>query len=159
MIRYRFVCIIALFFLGVFIFMGCFGKNDESHGINNGKSNVNSLIDEDGIFNSKTGKYKLAVEINNDSIVHYKVIENNREKTLFSENAGSLYQKWYLVWDSRDRLWVHSSDIGSVVWFKNSKGVWVKKRIVKDDGLFKEMPRIFKDNLPVTLKRRWGIEK
>ena len=110
----------VIFFITLFYVVSCVDKSEKK---------ADSLIDTKGIFYSKTEKYKLIVEINNNSIVNYSVIDIKLSKRLFSDNAGSIYQRWYMVWDDMDNLWVHSSDIGGCVWIQNTEGNWTKDRI------------------------------
>ena len=62
-----------------------------------------------------------------------------------------------MIWDTNDKLWVHSSDTGSSIWFKNQEGKWKNKEIDKD--MVNQMPENFKKNLPDTLKKIWYINK
>lgn len=155
----RIAGLIGLVCIVFFFSISCTRKSDGNDKYSNDQSKEKVLIDKVGSFSSKTGKYKLIVDIKKNSIVQYKVIGHDLNKVLFIDDGGSVYQRWYFVWDNLDNLWVHSSDIGSCVWSKNKDEPWLKSRIEKDSSLFKQMPKEFSANLPNTLKRIWGIEE
>lgn len=144
-----------LFALTVFqIFISCTEANNGTNDVN---ANMEGIINKEGIYSSYTKKYELIVKIDSDCIVNYSVTGNDTKTVLFRDKAGSKYQQWYMIWDTNDKLWVHSSDTGSSIWFKNQEGKWKNKEIDKD--MVNQMPENFKKNLPDTLKKIWYINK
>ena len=69
-----------------------------------------------GTYPCKSGKLALVVAVSSSNIVEYKILERSTGQQLVASNAGSVYQRWFFLWDDTDSLWVHSSDIGGTVW-------------------------------------------
>lgn len=104
---------------------------------------------------SPSGSHTVKVGIQNQ-LVRFEIF-GTQENALGRSEAGSLYQRWYLCWDSMDRLWVHSSDLGDFVWAANANGDFTCNALVKESSLLVEMPDVFRHELPQSVRHALGM--
>ena len=105
------------------------------------------LLRSSGELESKDGKYIAEIKTIDD-IVHIKIREVTSGDILIQGKSGNVFHRWYLCWDSQDRLWNWNSDIGGDV-FEMKDGDWI--RINNPD--YTEAPASFIDELPSSMKR------
>src|SRR6266567_9629344 len=80
----------------------------------------------------KYGEYRMAsnkivIFVSADSNLLQYVVKNDKGDTIIrTHENSSIFQSWMLFWDSKENLWVCSSDIGNWVWQKNSQGGYTK---------------------------------
>jgi hypothetical protein len=149
MIRFK-----AAFLLGVVLLAGC----DRSARV--GRASVEpsltpGLIESAGTYKSSSRSEKLEIWLDDQAIVRYQVTDENSGKTLLSGNAGGNSSRWYFLWSADSRLWVYSGDLGCVVWVPDG-GTYTEISLADDDQMLRQMPLVFFEALPGTLKQRWA---
>jgi hypothetical protein len=106
-----------------------------------------------GTFVSPDGTKKAEVTRREKSLVDFKVFETGSGKTLASDYVGSDAMRWFLWWETPDRLWGYGSDIGYFNCFEFTAS-GVKKTSIQS-GM--EVPQEVWDNLPSTMQRRMKV--
>ena len=61
--------------------------------------------------------------------INYTLTDDEGKYMLKSKNQFLHYQKWAFYFDSSGVLWVYSSDVGTSIWMKDSKGVYIEENI------------------------------
>ncbi len=88
--------------------------------------------------------------------ISYTLIDAKHKTRLIHQNSVfDDVQRWFIVWENNS-LWVHSNDVGSVVWKKGEDGQYTQTPVSAE--LCSEMPINFKINLPESLKTLWNCK-
>ena len=106
-----------------------------------------------GAFVSPDGKRTVEVTRREISLVDFKVLEASSGKELVSDYVGSDAMRWFLWWETPDRLWGYGSDIGYFKCFEFTAS-GVKKNRVQSGT---EIPQEVWDNLPSTMQDRMKV--
>lgn len=115
----------------------------------------NTLITEPGTYSVAQLSYTMRVEIAPDHLVRYSVSDAGNSNVLQSVERFSHGQRWCLFWDSQDRFWVWSSDIGGFVWQRDESNAYRQSPTSDNEELYKQMPDQVFDYLPNTMKKKW----
>ena len=117
----------------------------------------------DGMLITKAGSYKIDrlqyeihVTVDANNIFHYAIVDDSRRKIIGSTESPSVFQRWCLFWDEKDRFWVWSSDIGGFVWEKDLSGIYREHDIIEGSEYIKEMPPKVFEFLPSSVKKKWN---
>ena len=106
-----------------------------------------------GTFASPDGKKTIEVTRREKSLVDFNVLDSANGKTLAKDYVGSDAMRWFLWWETPDRLWGYGSDIGYFKCFDfTALGV-------KITGIERgtEIPQEVWDNLPSSMQRRMKV--
>ena len=154
-------CIATSLTLGLFLSSGC-NRNPKGSGAASSPTKVAQvLIDSDGTYLLDPGDYKLVVSLQPDGgghLVAYELREPVADAVVASGDAGGNASRWFFYWSVDQELWVHSSDVGTFVWRKQS-GAGYQRHLVTDDATIRGMPAAVFDALPDSLKRRWSAKR
>lgn len=121
--------------------------------INNKSGNLPSdMYTESGVFNILYGN-KLKIE-DVGGIITYTILDSKDNSLIENQKHFSTYQRWYFVSDTEGSVWVHSSDIGSVVYARSLDNKFIEVGMTAE--LCKKSPNSFKENLPGVLKSKWN---
>ncbi len=116
------------------------------------------VLDRTGTFPSPGGAAELTVTVTPQGRMQWAVRDAVSRDVLAGGVDVSIHQRWFFVWDEAGRLWFHSSDVGTAVWAPADGGPWERRDLKPGTPLFAEMPRAFKEDLPSSLRRRWGFQ-
>lgn len=108
-----------------------------------------------GDYPSPTGKLRLLVTMSPSDTVSYAIEEKGSSRVLARGNCGSKFQRWFLLWDSEENLWVHSSDVGTLVLRQEEDGAFRKEGLTIDAPPPTDMPAAFWSELPQSLRSAW----
>ena len=82
---------------------------------------------------SPSGRYTAVTSVNRSKADMAKYLHVGFEtrdaagKLLHRERTGaSDRMRWEFEWDANDRLWMHSSDIGTYSWERGADGAWIE---------------------------------
>ena len=106
-----------------------------------------------GTFASPDGKKTIEVTRLEKSLVDFKVLEAAGGKILVSEYVGSDAMRWFLWWETPDRLWGYGSDIGYFKCFDFTAS-GVKTTSIQRGA---EVPQEVWNNLPSSMQRRMKV--
>lgn len=133
-------------FFFVLLFGGLFGCRPNSFASDN-------FIRRFGAFVSPDGKRTVEVTRREISLVDFKVLEAASGNEMVTDYVGSNAMRWFLWWETPDRLWGYGSDIGYFKSFEfTASGV---KTTSIQSGM--EVPQEVWDNLPSTMQRRMKV--
>jgi hypothetical protein len=91
-----------------------------------------------------------------DGLLHYRLVQSTGVELLKSSRGMSSFSRWFMQWQpDAQRLWVHSSDIGTVVWLRDASGAFREKAVSEDATLISKIPSEFYGRLPRVLKAKW----
>lgn len=68
---------------------------------------------------SPSGKYTLAVvqsEVDGQPMQHFQILDGNNTAVFACTERFSARDTIYMLWDSQDRVWVYSGDVGTYFW-------------------------------------------
>ena len=127
----------------------CSGGSPMPRSASGGVPPNSGVTSQTGTFYNLDNAYVLSVSIAND-IVQYRV-DDRKGNNCFSDNAGSVFSRWFFCWDNNSRLWVYSGDVGIFMWSKDGNGKW-EKLVVGPKFDNTKMPKAFYTHLPSSLK-------
>lgn len=101
---------------------------------------------------------KLKID-NTKGSINYSIFDSKENLLISNRYHFSDYQRWYIVHDTDGSVWVHSSDIGDVLYRRSLDNTFTEVDITPE--LCKTSPDSFKNNFPESLKAKWdcGIDK
>jgi hypothetical protein len=135
-----------IFFFALIFLLGFTGYGKEPI-----KLKYPSLIFQAGTLASKDGTLIAKVETTDD-IVHIFIVDKKTNKILIQAISGNVFHRWYLSWDTNNKLWNWNSDIGGDL-FEIKEGKWIRNKTPN----YKEAPKAFQDDLPSTVKKKLKI--
>ena len=110
---------------------------------------------------TKAGNYEITqtnqiitVFYDKEGFVNYFLTDDSN-RLIDPINKPSKYHRWMLYWDSQERLWCFSGDIGTSVWIKNKEETYRHYDLVSRKDLISEMPVEVFEYLPDILKGKW----
>ncbi len=112
----------------------------------------NNMYVNAGTFDILYGN-KLKID-NVNGHTKYSIFDSEENQIISNRYNSSDYQRWYIVSDTDGSVWVHSSDIGDVLYRRSSDNKFTEMEITSE--LCKISPDTFKNNLPSTLKKMWN---
>jgi hypothetical protein len=115
-------------------------------------------IDAVGVYQLPPAGLALAVSVDAEGIVHYRVTDSPGRKILENSDRASTYQRWFFIWgQDTQRLWFMSSDIGIFLHRRKADGSF--DRTVLTDATsaeIREMPATVFEAQPKSLQQRWA---
>ena len=111
-----------------------------------------------GTFVSPDGKKQVLVTRRSVSLVDFKVIDSATSKELVKDYVGSDAMRWFLWWETPNRLWGYGSDIGYFKCFDFDAVGRVKETLIKG-GTGMKVPKQVWDRLPSTMQKRVDVEE
>lgn len=133
-------------FLSALLFSGL-------RGCRPGGTASDTFIRRFGTFASPDGRKAVEVTRREKSLVDFKVVEVASGKALASDYVGSDAMRWFLWWETSDRLWGYGSDIGYFKCF-DFTALGVKTTTI-ERGM--EVPEEVWNNLPSSMQRRMKV--
>jgi hypothetical protein len=87
---------------------------------------------------SPSGKFRLVVTKGfngNEHFAQFQIMTNERiPRVLFcSKEQFRTFDTTYFLWDSRERVWVYSGDVGAFYWVRMSDDAWKKNTYYQGD--------------------------
>ena len=129
----------------------CSGCGSERKLISTGE-----LIQETGLYELKGTELRLQVFKDEEGRIDYMVYGPGGRVLVQAEKKFTPLHRWSMAFDESMRLWVHSSDVGTVVWTPEADG-YSEKSLEQTNA--SEMPRKMWESLPRTLQSRWREER
>lgn len=87
-------------------------------------------------------------------LLRYELRGQNRVLFRIRRNA-SIFHRWGLYWESDERIWVSSSDIGSTAVVKSESGTYDERGLHGDQALMEAVPAPFCPLLAPLLRERF----
>jgi|APTNR8051073442_1049403.scaffolds.fasta_scaffold97597_2 hypothetical protein len=103
-----------------------------------------------GSFSSPDGKRTVEVVRREKSLVDFKVLDATTGKQVVKDYVGSDAMRWFLWWETPDRLWGYGSDIGYFKCF-DFTATGVNQTDIQNGT---EVPQEVWDNLPSIMQER-----
>lgn len=91
---------------------------------------------------------------NTNDLIDYYVLSTKKDTLLKAPYSFNDFHNWMMYWDKHDMLWVHSSDIGSSIWIKDSLNKYKPYDILHDSIPIHLMPEEIYNNLPSSIQER-----
>ncbi|MEI7709346.1 MAG: hypothetical protein WCI76_01375 [bacterium] len=129
----------------IFLFFFTTGKLEQLHLPSN-------MYVAAGIFDISYGN-KLEID-NVKGHINYSIFDSKGNRLISNKYNFSDYQRWYIVSDTEGSVWIHSSDIGDLVYKRSLDNKFAEKDITAE--LCNTSPVPFKENLPNTSKTLWN---
>ena len=120
--------------------------------INKPKNVPNNMYVHAGTFDILFGN-KLKID-NTSGLINYSIFDSKESLIISNRYHFSDYQRWYIVSDEEGSIWVHSSDIGDVLYKRSTDNKFTEINLTSK--LCKVSPDSFKNNLPDSLKTLWN---
>ena len=111
-----------------------------------------------GTFVSPDGKKQVVVTRRSVSLVDFKVLDSATGKELVKDYVGSDVMRWFLWWETPNRLWGYGSDIGYFKCFDFDAVGGIKETLIKG-GTGMKVPKQVWDRLPSTMQKRVEAEE
>ncbi len=143
------ICLALLLVLGVgFLIL---------HMVDSLEDVANNMYAHAGTFDILYGN-KLTID-NANGFINYSVLDTKENRIISNRYHFSDYQVWYIVSDTDGSIWVHSSDIGDVLYRRSADNKFTEMNMTPE--LCKTSPNSFRNNLPDSLKTLWncGVTK
>ena len=112
----------------------------------------NNMYVHAGTFDIQYGN-KLIIDDAN-GFINYSVFDIKGNRIISNQYHFSDYELWYIVSDTDGSIWIHSSDIGSMLYKRSADNKFTD--IVMTPELCKASPDSFRNNLPNSLKTLWN---
>ena len=115
-----------------------------------------SMVQTFGSTASPDGSMRLEVTRRQESLVHFEVVDSTSGKEVVSDYIGSDAMRWFLYWDTPNRLWAYGSDSGYFQVFDFAHDGSATWKLV--DGSF-PVPQAVWESLPPSLQTKFKAQQ
>ena len=115
-----------------------------------------ALLNRFGSLESPDGTLTVDAHRKSVSVVDYFVLDAMSGVTLATGGGFSNAQRWFLFFDSTNRLWVYNSDIGGFGYWQRLDETTMEFVDVGNDTAKSDVPIPVVKNLPSSIKRHFG---
>ena len=119
--------------------------------------NQMELIKKSGVYKLVDVQLTLRVFKDSQGRIDYTITDGSGGVLVQAKRKFNPMHRWGMVIDGKQRLWVHSSDVGMVLWEKCDTGAYSDKNVTQEDA--NEMPKPLFDMLPRVLKKKWASSR